>query len=157
MTSTPPAPETPASPPNADLVGPPAPKPCTSCPYRSDVPSGIWHPSEYDKLSDYDRPLEEQPQRLFLCHQNDADSARSRMCAGWVGCHGPDILGLAIALISNDISHTTYHAARDYTSPVPLFGSGAEAAAHGRTDLECPGPAAQRAITKITTRRTDLQ
>jgi hypothetical protein len=28
--------------------------PCPSCPYRKDVPSGVWAPEEYDKLPAYD-------------------------------------------------------------------------------------------------------
>ena len=34
------------------------PKPCASCPYRCDVPSGVWHPDEYAKLEVYDRRAE---------------------------------------------------------------------------------------------------
>ena len=39
----------------------PAKNPCGSCPYRKDVPSGVWAVSEYLKLVEYDRPTGEQP------------------------------------------------------------------------------------------------
>jgi hypothetical protein len=35
-------------------INPPAPKPCESCPYRKDVPSGVWSEGEYRKLPQYD-------------------------------------------------------------------------------------------------------
>ena len=43
--------------------------PCGSCPYRRDVPSGIWEQHEYDKLPEYDGQTWEQNPALFLCHQ----------------------------------------------------------------------------------------
>ena len=57
---------------------PPAPRPCDSCPYRQDVPSGIWAASEYAKLPAYDAPTCAQSARLFLCHQHDRDDDRQR-------------------------------------------------------------------------------
>lgn len=41
--------------------------------------------------------------------------------------------------------------AMDYVSPVPLFASGAEAAAHGMRDIDAPGARARRAIMKLLT------
>lgn len=73
----------------------PAPKPCASCPYRRDVPSGVWHPDEYTKLRRYDEDTSQQPAGLFICHQTDAENDARRVCAGWVGCHGDQLLGLA--------------------------------------------------------------
>nr|WP_239003987.1 DUF6283 family protein [Nocardia panacis] len=67
-------------------MGPPAPRPCASCPYRRDVPSGIWHESEYNKLRSYDLDTAYQPTALFECHQTEPDTPAARMCAGWVGC-----------------------------------------------------------------------
>lgn len=35
--------------------------PCHSCPYRRDVPSGVWATEEYDKLLPYDADTASQP------------------------------------------------------------------------------------------------
>ena len=47
-------------------------RPCPSCPYRRDVPSGIWHESEYAKLPQFDGPTQDQLAAgafaLFHCH-----------------------------------------------------------------------------------------
>jgi len=43
--------------------------PCQSCPYRRDVPSGIWAHEEYEKILDYDNETGHQPMKVFMCHQ----------------------------------------------------------------------------------------
>ena len=65
--------------------------PCQSCPYRQDVPSGIWEAQEYEKLIPYDNPTWAQPTKLFLCHQADGC-----LCRGWLDTHGDQLLGLRI-------------------------------------------------------------
>lgn len=136
---------------------PPAPRPCASCPYREDVPSGVWSEKEYAKLPAFDGPTYAQPGTLFLCHQTDRDDERARVCAGWAGCHDMgESLGLRIALVSGEITPETAEAIADYTSPVPLFASGAEAAAHGMREVLDPGPDARRTIRKIDRVRSDL-
>ena len=128
----------------------PAPRPCESCPYRRDVPSGIWAAEEYSKLLRWDRPTSEQPMDVFMCHQQDG-----RVCAGWVGCHdGRELLGLRLAVTMGSMAYGEFRKATEYTSPVPLFASGAEAAAHGLTDIQAPGENASRLIDKITAKRT---
>ncbi len=122
----------------------PRPRPCPSCPYRRDVPSGIWAPEEYAKLPPYDGETGQQAEagafRLFTCHQGD-----EMLCAGWVGCH--DMAeSLAVRLHWRKIDAD---AVFGYTSPVPLFGSGAEAAAHGLRDASAVSAAADAAIGKI--------
>ncbi|WP_328436949.1 DUF6283 family protein [Nocardia puris] len=142
--------------PGPETMGPPAPRPCDSCPYRRDVPSGVWHASEYEKLRAYDRAdLAEQPVALFQCHQVDADSDRRRVCAGWAGCHG-DTLALRVALIEQRISPRTFQAAIDYRSPTPLFASASEAADQWQADVPRPGAQAVAAIAKIRRHRSDL-
>ncbi|MFE9250887.1 DUF6283 family protein [Streptomyces sp. NPDC007088] len=129
---------------------PPAPRPCLTCPYRRDVPSGVWSPRDYEKLPRYDGETWEQPARVFICHQHDKDDIDVRVCGGWAGCHdGDHLLALRIAVIEGGITTATADAIRDYTSPVPLFTSGAEAAAHGMRDLNTPGTEALRAMDKI--------
>lgn len=127
-------------------------RPCTSCPYRRDVPSGVWHPDEYDKLPGYDGDVLEQfaagATGLFFCHQLSGE-----VCAGWAGCH--DMANsLAMRMNAARIDPAVY----DYQSPIPLFGSGAEAAEHGKRGVAAPDAAAARVIRtvrRIQSRRTD--
>lgn len=136
---------------------PPAPRPCDSCPYRVDAPSGIWEESEYRKLPPYDAPTGYQPLKVFRCHQLDREASRSRVCAGWAGCHdGDELAALRIAVREGFMTAEVAEAIRDYVSPVPLFRSGAEAAAHGLAQLATPGPDAVEAVAKIKRVRTDL-
>ncbi|MEV7871442.1 DUF6283 family protein [Streptomyces sp. NPDC088124] len=136
---------------------PPAPRPCESCPYRRDVASGVWAREEYEKLRRYDAATPDQPPRLFQCHQADADSTGGRICAGWAGCHGGNLLGLRIAVLEGPIDEATFAAAAEYQSPVPLFDSGGEAADHGRAGIDQPDADAVRIIGKVTRTRRDLR
>ncbi|MFA4084311.1 DUF6283 family protein [Mycobacteroides salmoniphilum] len=138
-------------------VGGPAPRPCASCPYREDVPSGVWHATEYQKLIAYDAPTSEQPTSLFLCHQTDAADQAARLCAGWVGCHGgEELLAIRMGAVTGSLSPEDVQAAFDYVSPVPLFESGRDAAEHGIFEIEDPGGQAITAIEKISRRRVDI-
>ena len=117
----------------------PRPRPCSTCPYRRDVPSGIWSVTEYDKLPLYDGETGEQAMAgafaPFFCH-----SAPELLCAGWTGCHDMAEC-LAIRMHSRSLDLDAIY---DYVSPVPLFASGAEAAEHGKRDLLDPGAEAKR-------------
>jgi hypothetical protein len=124
----------------------PAKAPCKSCPYRRDVPSGVWAASEYKKLPAYDKETPYQPPAAFFCHQQNG-----KLCAGWCGTHDMDeSLGLRMAASVGVIKLDDYDAALNYVSPVPLFSSGAEAAAHGLRDLEIPTDKARRTIDRLT-------
>ncbi|KOG54431.1 hypothetical protein ADK76_23500 [Streptomyces griseoflavus] len=137
---------------------PPAQRPCESCPYRRDVPAGIWADEEYAKLRRYDADTPDQPTGLFQCHQADADSAARRICGGWAGCHeGEDLLALRLAVLDGSIDTTTYRAVVEYASQVPLFSSGREAAAHGEAGIDAPTEEGRRLIAKITRTRNDLE
>jgi uncharacterized protein DUF6283 len=118
-------------------------RPCASCPYRRDVPSGLWEAHEYDKLGSYDGDTAVQAIagafKAFFCHTKDG-----HLCAGWVGCHDMHE-NLAIRMHDG----VDYDAVLNYRSPVPLFASGAEAAAHGKRDIANPGPEAQRKIEQL--------
>lgn len=107
------------------------PVPCRACPYRRDVPSGVWSANEYAKLEDYDRETGAQPMASFACH-----ATPKRLCAGWATCHGYSLLALRFESLINrkrvEIPKET----------VPLFTSGKEAADHGRRDIENPSPEA---------------
>lgn len=125
------------------MTEPPSPSaaPCGTCPYRRDVPSGVWDSSEYAKLPGYDGEIIDQLTAgalgLFFCHQNDG-----HLCAGWAGCHN---MNHTLATRLHDVDPSTFN----YVSPVPLFGSGAEAAKHGLRDVDNPSPEALRAIEKL--------
>jgi hypothetical protein len=122
------------------------PTPCASCPYRQSVPSGLWAPEEYAKLPGYDGDTMNQTPNMFLCHQQDGCA-----CAGWLGHreHPADLLAVRIGILSGTLDESC----ADYTTDVPLFASGADAAAHGLRDVEEPGEAAATAISKLLRQR----
>lgn len=112
--------------------------PCPACPYRCDVPSGVWHDEEYAKLRRYDRPTGEQPPAAFSCH-----ATPERLCHGWAVVHstrGHAFDLLALRLLGGPPVPPAV---------VPLFSSGAQAADHGEQDIARPGPAAVRAIDTL--------
>jgi hypothetical protein len=114
----------------------------------------VWSQEEYDKLRGYDRPTVFQPVALWLCHHHDRSSPRRRVCAGWAGCHdGAELLAVRVALATGLLSVADARALETYTSPVPLFASGAQAAEHGLADLDAPSLEAVRAIAKVDRRR----
>lgn len=128
----------------------PATRPCVSCPYRTDAPAGLWHPDEYAKLPAYDRDTAQQPTGVFLCHQQD-----NRVCAGWAGCHNTDhLLALRLAPAFGTMDLAEVEATLDYVSPVPLFRSGAEAAAHGLSAVDGPDERAQQLARRYLARAT---
>jgi hypothetical protein len=123
----------------------PAPAPCGSCPYRRDVPSGVWSAEEYAKLPLFDRPTPEQPPSVFMCHQQDG-----RLCAGWTAVHDMDnSLGLRIAAGFGLLANGVMEAARRYATSTPLFSSGREAAEHGMAEINSPGIKARRLVAKL--------
>lgn len=130
----------------------PTPNPCESCPYRRDVPSGVWSEEEYDKLVRYDEPTYSQPTELFQCHQNGRDDDKARLCGGWVATHGDHSLGLRLAVVTGRVDP----AVMSYSTTVPLFDSGEEAAEHGMEDIDDPGPEACALVEKISKTRSDV-
>ena len=132
-------------------IGNPAPRPCESCPYRRDVPSGVWSAEEYEKLPAYDsNDPTVHPIAVFQCHQNGPDDDRARMCAGWVGCHTPGhLLSLRIGAVTGHVDPSVF----EYSTDVPLFSSGLEAAEHGMAEIEDPDEDACELIYKISDRR----
>lgn len=123
--------------------------PCKSCPYRKDVPSGVWHKEEYDKLPEYDDcdpapGLDRIMARLkrFDCHQSNG-----KLCAGWVGCHGAQNL-VALRMIES-MGNVVHKDVWDYKSPVPLWESGAAAAAHGKREIRRPKEMTKRMVATL--------
>ena len=125
----------------SDLPKPPK-VPCASCPYRRDVPSGVWDVDEYVKLPNYDGEIVEQAMvgagGLFMCHQKDGC-----LCGGWLKTHGVDNL---LALRINAVDDSVW----DYDPPTPVFRSGAEAAHHGLQDIETPSDKAHRVMESVS-------
>ena len=109
--------------------------PCAFCPYRRDAPSGVWDKSEYDKLRAYDGDTAGQALGVFQCHKAPGHD----LCAGWAAVHGNhDCLALRLAALLNPA--IDIQAVLDYTTDVPLFSSGAEAAEHGKRDITQSAP-----------------
>jgi hypothetical protein len=119
-------------------------EPCSSCPYRKDVPSGVWAAHEYDKLVEYDKPTAEQPPVPFGCH-----ATPEYYCYGWAVVHsnrGHDRELFALRVYAPGV---------EIPEPaVPLFSSGAEAAEHGKADIEEPSVEA-KAVARRLVRKYD--
>ncbi len=126
----------------ADLIKPPK-VPCGTCPYRKDVPAGLWHAEEYAKLPAYDRETMCQPAALFMCHQQDGC-----LCGGWLMAHNRNHL-LALRFRGHHCDPSIW----DYAPNVAVFASGAEAAAHGISGIKKPSPAAKRKIECLLKQR----
>lgn len=121
--------------------------PCASCPFRRDVPSGVWAESEYDKLPDYDGSTTDQAMAgavgVFLCHNDPAAS----VCAGWSALADDNTLALRMARFTD--KDVDVEAILDYATDVPLFASGAEAAEHGKREITAPSDKAVKTIGKV--------
>lgn len=109
----------------------------------------MWAPEEYEKLPPYDGETHEQPPAAFFCHQQNG-----RLCSGWVGCHDMrHSLGLRLGVAFGLLTGDDVDAALAYESAVPLFESGAAAAAHGMREVERPSAAASATMAKLRARR----
>jgi hypothetical protein len=111
------------------------------------VASGIWDSTEYQKLVKYDGEIHEQSSTaVFMCHQQDGC-----VCSGWLGHRErpEDMLAVRLGLLRGDLDESCL----DYTTDVPLFESGAQAAEHGMERLLNPGEDAISTIDKIIRRR----
>jgi hypothetical protein len=113
-------------------------RPCPQCPYRCDVPSGVWAHFEYEKLRLYDAPTGDQPPSAFACHARP-----EQLCHGWAVVHTSrghayDLLALRL------------RPPEPIPKPaVPLFASGNEAADHGQRDIDTPSDEAQKAVETV--------
>lgn len=128
------------------------PSPCASCPYRRNVPSGVWAAEEYDKLRSYDGDMAQQLERgglaVFLCHQNGTDG--NQACSGWLGHREPsEMLAVRLGISAGHLDP----ACAEYTTSVELFGSGDAAAQHGEHEIEQPSGDAAATISKIVRKR----
>jgi hypothetical protein len=125
------------------------PEPCATCPFRRSVPAGVWAEKEYASLEAYDGPTGEQAVNggvgVFYCH-----STPDLVCGGWAAvCGNRDSFALRLAAAhGHDVT-----AVLDYTTTVPLFASGHEAAEHGRSGIAEPGEDARAAVAKVVQAR----
>jgi hypothetical protein len=119
--------------------------PCESCPYRQDVPSGVWSAEEYDKLPEYDKPTAYQPLMWFGCH------ARPNLaCHGWAVVHGSQ--QGEYALLARRVFPFKIP-----TATVSLFASGAQAARHGKARLKHPGKRARELMLVLLDKYSRLR
>jgi Family of unknown function (DUF6283) len=121
-------------------------QPCSACPYRRDVPSGVWAVSEYEKLREYDEPTGDQPFAAFGCH-----ATPEALCHGWAVVHSSrghehDLLALRL-LGSPPIPEPG----------VPLWSSGNEAADHGQAEIEEPSMEAMETVDRLTRKYPRLE
>lgn len=126
----------------ADTPALPRKTPCGSCPYRRGVPSGVWDESEYAKLPAYDGDIPEQASAsVFSCHQQDGS-----VCAGWLGHRDPlDLLAVRIGLADGRLDLSC----AEYSTTVPLWPTGADAARHGSAAISDPDARARATIAKL--------
>lgn len=122
--------------------------PCQSCPYRKDVPSGIWAAEEYDKILVYDNETTLQPPKAFLCHLNNGC-----LCRGWLDVHRDQPLGLRFAVALGILDPEAVDRALDEGPATPVFASAAAAAKHGRKAIKRPSRKAREMVAKIETKR----
>lgn len=130
---------------NAASPALPRKNPCASCPYRSQVASGVWDESEYSKLPAYDGEIHEQTSiAVFMCHQPSEGS----VCSGWLGHRDfpEDMLAVRLGILRGDLDEGCLA----YSTDVPLFTSGAAAAEHGMRHFQEPRADARSVIEKIT-------
>jgi len=123
-------------------------QPCIACPYRRDVPSGVWSAQEYDKLVDYDSPTSEQPFAPFACH-----ATPEHFCHGWAVVHSNrghayELLALRIARL--DVEDVPM-------AGVALFQSGYQVAKHGKADIEDPSDEAIEMAERLINKYMRLQ
>lgn len=126
------------------------PVPCTTCPYRRDVPSGIWAAEEYAKLPGYDRETLQQPAMLFMCHQQTGG-----LCTGWLQSHAnrPHAYDLLALRLCRQLDNAAVSAVALSEPRVPLFRTGAAAARHGMKEIKRPGRKAKAAVARVLSKR----
>lgn len=126
-------------------------KPCSACPYRRDVPSGVWINDEYDKLRPYDNPTHAQPFEGFACH-----ATPEYFCHGWAVVHsnrGHEHMLLSLRVVEATQGHPVVIP----DAVVPLFGSAAQAADYGQRDVMTPSPAAGVVANKLVRQHAHLR
>lgn len=122
--------------------------PCSSCPYRKDVPPAVWDRAEYDKLREYDNEPPDAPLLIFMCHQGPMIN-KELVCKGWLDVH-PDCIAVRIGVLRGEIGVRDIEQRTD----VPLYSSGVEAARAGAKGIRRPTRSAKDMIGKLEKMRT---
>lgn len=122
-------------------------EPCRTCPYRRDVPAGLWDPVEYHKLIAYDVDTSSQPIGVFLCHYTNSDNPT--LCRGWLAVGGWELLGVRLAVTTGHLDPAEV----DRPIATDVFDTGTDAAMWGLSGVADPGPDAQAAIARLGHRR----
>ena len=126
--------------------------PCSACPYRKDAPSGLWAPTEYAKLPEYDNPTHAQPLGVFMCHDGDRSTD---LCRGWLDAIDKENnLALRFACGMGSLSPEIIDLPKSST---PCFNSGQEACDHGMRDIDCISDKAARKQEQLLNRHPDLK
>jgi uncharacterized protein DUF6283 len=120
---------------------------CSTCPYRTDTPRGIWDPAEYAKLATYDEVPGEVPVLIaFHCHQQNATGVPT-ICRGWLSVHRESVaVRLAMATGAVEPGDVPQAAEPGY------YASGTQAAQAGLAGVKDPGPEARKQIQRLTDR-----
>lgn len=114
--------------------------PCTSCPYRKDVPSGVWHFDEYEKLREYDT---NEAVGTFLCHHT-LDMSMETVCRGWLTVHQESV-AVRLAILTGAVTVEEVYA----EVPEKLYATGNEAADFGQKKIEQPSRKARTVISRL--------
>ena len=120
------------------------PSPSSACPYRCEVPPGVWAAEEYEKLRGFDDNTEFG---TFLCHHTPAIGQKT-VCRGWLTVHAESVavrLAVARGLVTDDERYGLVWE--------PLYGSGNEAADAGLSGVAEPEEAAQRMMARLVRQR----
>jgi hypothetical protein len=120
---------------------------CLACPYRRDVPSGVWSADEYEKLALYDAPTGDQPFGAFMCH-----ATPEVFCHGWAVVHSNR--GGANELLALRLEH---YEGEIPPEGAPLFSSGTEACEHGKRDIENPSDEAKEVAQRLVSKYDRLK
>ena len=121
--------------------------PCSSCPYRKDSPSGLWHPEEYEKLRAYDNEdvsLENGNLATFHCHQEKI-SGQDTVCKGWLMVH-QNTVAVRLCQYRHGIGIDQF----EVDKGIELHESGNAAADHGERDIAKPKRKALDMAAKLT-------
>lgn len=116
--------------------------PCATCPYRKDVPSGVWHHDEYERLRKFDDEPRADNLGTFLCHQTNV-CGKEIACKGWLMVHRESV-AVRLAMLRGHIDESAFS-----PTDVALHDSGNAAADFGQRDIERPRRTALKVMQKL--------
>ena len=117
-------------------------RPCPTCPYRVDCPSGVWDRTEYEKLPRYDR---NETFATFLCHQTTATGEQT-VCRGWLTVHAESVAA-RMGVLNGEFTDDERYADREQSCGRP----GRRRATLVR-DIDAPSEAAVAKVESLTRR-----